>query len=542
MRLTRRDLLRASAALAASSAFPARSCWPAQPSVERPLSIERPLPWGGINLASAEFGTVPGRDAIDYVYPGAGDVAYFSALGFNCFRIPFRWERLQPALASDLDAAELRHLTFLVGEVTRRGHTAILDPHNFARRRIIADNWAHEHLIGSAAVPVHAFEDFWRRLAAAFKNDEHIVFALMNEPYGISAAAWLKTVNRVIAAIRGTGATNLLTVPGTNYTGAHSWLSSGNAIFAETKDPHNRFAIEVHQYFDGNSSGTTPRATSGCCGSDRLRSFQEWARANKLKAFLGEFGGAANPASLNALSDICQEMSANPDVWLGWTAWSAGPFWPSDYMFNLGAAPDGGLREQTRILSRYACPSSDSFWVWPGASVDCDLSRERVFGCGALTASLAFDGQRRAHSSQGGAMRVQGPLLDVLQAPDFTLLIETENFANTSLSGNIVTVGGKPLLARTAFGALRSTKESGVRTYPELFANWRLRRKSAVSIRRSTMSIAIGGTGCGSALGAASIPKLEEVVIGSGYGEGRIVRITGFADYLEGSALERLVA
>jgi endoglucanase len=139
----------------------------------------------------------------------------------------------------------------------------------------------------------------------------------MNEPFNISAAAWLAIVNRAIVALRSTGAANLLAMPGTNYTGAHSWMASGNSIFAEVIDPADRFAIEVHQYFDDNSSGTTPEVSSGSCGSDRLRTFQQWVRENKLKAFLGEFGAAANPASLNALSDICQEMSANPDVWLG---------------------------------------------------------------------------------------------------------------------------------------------------------------------------------------------------------------------------------
>jgi endoglucanase len=536
MRLTRRQLFRGAATTAASSVFRLGDCRAAE------ANIEKSLPWSGINLAGAEFGTVPGRCNIDYAYPRAEHVAYFSTLGFNCFRIPFRWERLQPSLEGEFAADEIRQLKLLVEEITRRGHIAVLDPHNYAKRRIASDGWANEHVIGSTAVPAQTFEDFWRRLAAIFKHDDRIVFGLMNEPYGISASTWLEIANRAIDAIRGTGAANLLTVPGTNYTGAHSWLSSGNPVFAKVVDPINRFAIEVHQYFDDNSSGTTPKATSGTCGSDRLRSFQDWARENKLKAFLGEFGAAANPVSLNALSDICQEMSANPDVWLGWTAWSAGPFWPPDYMFNLGPAPDGSLREQTRILSGYARPASDAFWVWPGAAIDFDLSRERVFGCGDLGAALAFDEPRKAHSSQSGTMRARGPLLELLQAPEFTLLVETENFANTDLAGDIVAVPSGPILARTANGALRATRESGLHTMREPFSNWRLRRRSAISLRRSTASIAIGGTGCGSVSGVARIPMLDDVVIGSRGGEGRIVRVTAFSRYADDSELERLVA
>jgi hypothetical protein len=110
-------------------------------------------------------------------------------------------------------------------------------------------------------------------------------------------------------------------------------------------------------------------------------------------------------------------------------------------MFNVGTAPDGSLREQTRILTRYAQPASAAFWVWPGAAIYFDLSREPVFGCGDLSTALAFDEPRSARSSQRGTMRAQGPLLELLQSPEFTLLIETENFANTDLGFDIVTAG-----------------------------------------------------------------------------------------------------
>jgi endoglucanase len=351
MRQTRRELIKVGAAIAGVFAFRLHGCW-ASGTLYAPS-----LPLVGINLAGAEFGNLPGRHTVDYMYPSPQNVAYFAGLGFNCLRVPFRWERLQPALGGDFAAEEMQRLALLVADITRHGLIAILDPHNYAKRRISEDNWSRDHLIGSEAVPTDTFVDFWRRLASLFKDNDRVIFGLMNEPTDISASAWLEIANRVIGAIRDTGAANLLTVPGTNYTGAHSWRSSGNTALAGVVDPGNRFAIEVHQYFDDNSSGTTPKATSGSCGTDRLREFQDWARKNKLKAFLGEFGAAANPASLNALADICQEMSANPDVWLGWTAWAAGPFWPPDYMFNLGPASDGSLRKQTRILAAHARPA-----------------------------------------------------------------------------------------------------------------------------------------------------------------------------------------
>ena len=311
-------------------------------------------PLVGINLASAEFGQVPGVYAIDYIYPTLEEVAYFSALGFNCARLPFRWERLQPDLYGGFDAEEQKRLAGLVEGIAQGGLVTILDPHNFARRKLREDGWSYDHLIGSQAVPTDAFADFWRRLAAMFKSNDLVVFGLMNEPFDISAEDWLAVANHTIAAIRNTGAANWILVPGTAYTGAHSWLSSGNTVLAGVADPLDRFAIEVHQYFDWNSSGTSPTAVSATIGSDRIKAFQDWARKSGLRAFLGEFGAADNPTALSALADICREMKDNADVWMGWTAWAAGPFWPDDYMFNLEPLPSSGLRKQTEVLAACA--------------------------------------------------------------------------------------------------------------------------------------------------------------------------------------------
>jgi endoglucanase len=312
------------------------------------------LPLVGVNLAGAEFGKIPGAYTIDYMYPLPEEVAYFAALGFNCVRLPFRWERLQPDLYGDFQPKEKELLTRVVEEIASRRLVTILDPHNHAKRKVRADNWASEHLIGSPTVPTDAFVDFWRRLAERFKDNDLVVFGLMNEPVDISASDWLEIANHTIGAIRKSGASNLIMVPGTAYTGAHSWLSSGNTVLANLADPLDRFAIEVHQYFDEDSSGTSPVATSGSCGSERLQGFQNWARDNGLKAFLGEFGAADNPVALNALADICREVSANPDIWIGWTAWAGGPYWPEDYMFNLDPPATGGMRKQTQVLAACA--------------------------------------------------------------------------------------------------------------------------------------------------------------------------------------------
>ena len=121
---------------------------------------------------------------------------YFADLGFNRVSLPFRWERLQPILNADLSPLEQGLLEATVFDITRRGLAVVLDPHNYARRRIGDDNWAEERLIGSTAVPTETFIDLWYRLAMIFKNNDRVIFGLMNEPFGVPAMFWPRSPTR----------------------------------------------------------------------------------------------------------------------------------------------------------------------------------------------------------------------------------------------------------------------------------------------------------------------------------------------------------
>ena len=189
------------------------------------------------------------------------------------------------------------------------------------------------------------------RLADAFKDDERVWFGLMNEPTGISAAAWKAIAQSVTNAIRATGARNLLLVPGTDYSGAHSWVSSGNAEqMATFVDPGDNFAFEVHQYLDVDSSGKQGTCVAGA-GASRLAPFIDWAKSVPgRRGFLGEFA-AGDPnitgqeqcrAELKALLDTVESSG----VFIGWTAWGGGLWWEPSYIFRLEpkdlSGPDTG--------------------------------------------------------------------------------------------------------------------------------------------------------------------------------------------------------
>jgi endoglucanase len=553
---------------------------PANAAEHAPVPTANALvpPFVGINLAGAEFGKLLGVHGRDYLYPTRANVDYYRSLGFNLIRVPFKWERLQHELGGAFDRQEEALLRKTVHFATERGTHVIVDPHNYAKRRLARENWRKDRIIGSAELPISAFADFWSRLAALFRDDPRVILGLMNEPAGIDVRSWLAAANAALAAIRAAGAKNLVLVPGVAYTGAHSWISAGNTAMDGVVDPADHFAFEVHQYFDSDSSGTHPQAVSGTIGSERIEAFQEWARAKNVKAVLGEFNGGRNPASYNALRDICSEMSANPDVWLGWAAWAGGPRWPPDEMFNLQPWPDGREREQTAILAGFARPPSAMAWVDSGATIDLDFARDRHFGAASLFSELAIaratSGRAKWRSGRvetfapnivrrtdkglfiGGAgtngtptehdlVRLVGNLRSIINAPRFTLVVETRALMPASEAREIVSADGRVLLRCTRDGAVETGFGGHLRSHTQPIANWKHKRRVAIASDRLAGHLALGVTGARAVAENKALPKLGTILLGSLRGavlDGFVTRVTAYREYKAPAALDDLLA
>lgn len=309
--------------------------------------IGPPLPnrFAGVNFAGGEAKSkrIPGRYGYDYSYPDAKIVRPFLGQGLTAARLPFRWERLQPVPMEGFDAKEQARLDRALD--TLKGYKVIiLDVHNYARR----DHTRLDRPPASAAW----LADLWARLAKRYKDDPRIAFGIMNEPFGIAATDWRAIAEPTVAAIRQAGARNLVLVPGTRWTGAHSWASSGNATaMAGFRDPGNNFAFELHQYLDSNSSGTNDECVSPEKAAGRLAGVTEWLRREKARGVLAEFGGSAATPCLQSLDALLGAMDAAPDVWLGWTYWAAGGRWGS-YGFSV-QPKDGQTKPQTAVLLRH---------------------------------------------------------------------------------------------------------------------------------------------------------------------------------------------
>jgi endoglucanase len=119
-------------------------------------------------------------------------------------------------------------------------------------------------------MPLH--ENVWLLIydgGIQFKDNDHVIFDLQNEPNGVAADTTFGMQQAAIYSIRAAGATSqLILVEGTSWTGAWSkysrsymsfdhcsrmssaaWTtSSGNAAaFTGLTDPANNVAVEMHQ-------------------------------------------------------------------------------------------------------------------------------------------------------------------------------------------------------------------------------------------------------------------------------------------------------
>ncbi|WP_417671699.1 glycoside hydrolase family 5 protein [Roseibium sp.] len=286
----------------------------------------------GLNISGAEYGDVNGVHGTNYTYPSVSTVRYFADKGMNVVRLPFLWDRLQPALGGNLDQRELTRLNDAVSMIRNHGMAIVLDPHNFGY-------YGSKRLMTSDLTAGH-FADFWIRVALEFADQNDVIFGLMNEPYDIPAEDWLLAANQAVAGIRAVGADNLILVPGSYWSGASSWENpaeggANGIIMAGLVDPADNFAYEVHQYLDEDFSGTHDTCPQADRAVDALKSFTQWLERNDARGFLGEFGGSADPACLDGLEQMIETMDQFSERWVGWTYWAAGDWWPASEANNI---------------------------------------------------------------------------------------------------------------------------------------------------------------------------------------------------------------
>ena len=312
----------------------------------------------GVNLASAEFAPQndPGTYGVDYTYPTSQEIDYYAAKGVTVFRLPFLMDRMQDGAKGPLDPAQLGYMDSVVNYATSKGIKVILDPHDYG--------YEHGALIADPASDA-AFADFWGKLAAHYGNNRNVIFGLENEPHLQTADQWLPAVNAAIAAIRNAGATQEVLVPSVSWESGERFTSDGSstALAAGVKDPGNNYAFEVHQYLDGDGSGSSTNIANGDAniGAERLQAVTQWAKQTGSKLFLGEIGVGPDTTSTTALDDTLAYVQQNAGVWQGVTYFAGGPWWGNaSYSIEPNGLGTAGVTDkpQMAVLEKYVTAST----------------------------------------------------------------------------------------------------------------------------------------------------------------------------------------
>lgn len=319
------------------------------------ISKQSPWDYVGVNLSGNEFGKL--WSPINS--PHADEMLPFINAGMNTFRLPIRWAYLEPEGAGigKLDDNYLRYITAFLENATQYNINVIVDLHNYMRYApagiTIAGVPAGSSIPDGNLVTQQQLVTVWTKLATAIKankkiDSSYLIFDLSNEPTEMSSIggteAALQYQNAVIKALRDLALNNLVLIEGNHWTGLHSWSKAGDdgtsansGVFTAKaiQDPVNNYAINVHQYFDSDFSGTHDDCIA-VPKTIKVKQFVNYLKANHLKAFVSEFGtGRANNCSAD-LTWFLSQLKENAYTkekdygFIGWTAWSAGHAW-GDY-------------------------------------------------------------------------------------------------------------------------------------------------------------------------------------------------------------------
>jgi aryl-phospho-beta-D-glucosidase BglC (GH1 family) len=352
----------------------------------------------GVNLSGGEINVgSPGGYGVSYTYPSESDLDYYKSEGITLIRLPFAWERAQPTLYGALDPAEIGRIRSFLSEAHDRGMQVILDAHGFGRY--------DGNVVGSAAVPTSAFQDFWTKVAEQFRGNPAVYgYDIMNEPHDMGGShVWAADAQAAVDGIRSVDPGTTIFVEGDGFSTASTW-SYFNADL-HVNDPSNKIVYEAHQYLDASQSGVFAQSY-GQDGADPLRAvkwlqnFVDWQHENNAQGFIGEFGVPGDdPAWLPLLSNF---LSAMKNYGLSGTAWGGGPWYGTA---KLSLEPSAGhAAPQMAILKQYQDGSA-------GITLRVSVSEDAYHGDAQFT--VAVDGKQMGGVYTATASHAAGQWQDI---------------------------------------------------------------------------------------------------------------------------------
>jgi len=315
---------------------------PAPTPVPTPAPAPTPAPTtpvvsdgSGIDLVGVNFGSgvfdpsnVPGIYNKGYTYADESYYKRHAGLGFKLVRLGFLWERIQPKLGTELDAAELGRIKQSLDYAQKYGIKVILDMHNYYRY--------YGKVINSPEVPRAQFAETWRKIAVQVSRHPALYgYGLMNEPYNTGNNLWPQTAQAAGQAIRKVDPTKWIMIAGDRYSSAFHWQKYNTQLINDPwmRDPKNNLVYEAHQYLDYDYSGTYRNRAETFApnlGVERVKPWVEWLKKNKLRGYLGEHGiPDFSPSAVVATDKLLAYLNENC---IPSTYWAAGPRWGENIM------------------------------------------------------------------------------------------------------------------------------------------------------------------------------------------------------------------
>lgn len=319
----------------------------------------------------------------NYVATDTRTIDYYKTSGATHIRMMFSWEWLQPTLLASIPGTGVfltywNNFVSTVNYATGKGMTVFIEHFGNASNfwpdtsENTTPSWkgvgsangaSYTNQIGGASVTNAHFSDLWSQLATFFKGNPLVIFGMCNEPHDISTMQWFGTAQAVITAIRATGATNWIFVPGNGYA-TWDWNNSGvdnagtprsnqygfenaGGVGVPINDPLHKTAVQIHAYLDdagGSSLAINPvgAGTQANALVDRVSPAVNWARTynaahpgHNVKVYLGEIGFYAitTNAGLGGNYTLAQAqtmwanfltyLNANADILIGFSWWGS---------------------------------------------------------------------------------------------------------------------------------------------------------------------------------------------------------------------------
>jgi endoglucanase len=298
-------------------------------------------------------------------------IDYFAKKGMNHIRLMFTMEWFQDTLSAIIpdtsNAARLAYWDAFVDTVnyaTSLGMYVMIEHYGWST--IAGDTrpmWK-THFLGDATFTNEHFANLYKQLATHFSGNNLVGFGMLNQPNNMSTMAWFRAAQVVITAIRDTGSTAWIFVPGNGFSSwqwtsdfydtastkrssAYGW-ENANGLRKPLSDPLNKLIAAPHIYMD-DAGGTTFNIINPVRGGtqenalvDRISVVVDWAKGfntayptTPIKVYLGEIGyyaGTTNTGlggnytattAQTCWNNFITYLDKNADVLVGFAWWAA---------------------------------------------------------------------------------------------------------------------------------------------------------------------------------------------------------------------------